>query len=136
MRKKPFPILIFESISKYPRRGFKRSKIDISDSYGNFSDPAESISSNRVTNFYFLIIIMVAIFLFRLFYLTVIKGEENRILSDENRIRLVDIEAARGPILDRGGRIVADSGRELFLQKGPKFTHISESQARELCVNL
>src|SRR3990167_3704164 len=132
MRKKPFPILIFESISKYPRRGFKRSKIDISDSYDSFSDPAESISSHRITNFYFLIIIMVSIFLFRLFYLTVIKGEENRILSDENRIRLVDIEAGRGPILDRNGKIVADSGRELFLQKGPKFTHISEIQAREL----
>jgi len=132
MRKKPFPILIFESISKYTRKGFKRQKIDISDSYGNFSDPAESIPSHRVTNFYFLIIIMVAIFLFRLFYLTVIKGEENRILSDENRIRLVDIEQERGQILDRNGKVVADSERSLLLKSSYKFTKITQNQANDL----
>ena len=132
MRKKSFPILIFESISKYPRRGWKRPKIDITDSYGNFSDPKEPIPSHRITNFYFLIIIIVSIFLFRLFYLTVIKGEENRILSDENRIRLVDIEQERGPILDRNGKVVADSERSLLLKSSHKFTKITQNQANDL----
>lgn len=45
----------------------------------------------------------------RLWYLQVLHGEELRILSDNNRIRLHRVRATRGTIVDRFGRILVDS---------------------------
>ena len=44
------------------------------------------------------------VFLFRLFYLQLVKGEEYYKFSAENSIRLIKIPAPRGRILDRNGR--------------------------------
>ena len=45
----------------------------------------------------------------RLWYLQVLHGEELRVLSDNNRIRLHRVQATRGTIVDRFGRILVDS---------------------------
>ncbi len=42
-----------------------------------------------------------------LFHTQVIKGNHYRHLSEENRIRLVPLEASRGRVLDRAGRVLA-----------------------------
>ncbi|MBD2459535.1 penicillin-binding protein 2 [Oscillatoria sp. FACHB-1407] len=45
----------------------------------------------------------------RLAYLQLVKGEQNRQLADNNRIRLIPRQPERGKILDREGRILAGS---------------------------
>lgn len=61
------------------------------------------------TAFILLVFVGLGVILFRLFQLTVVKGEYYRRLSDENRIREIVIEPKRGTLLDRNGSIVAES---------------------------
>jgi penicillin-binding protein 2 len=49
------------------------------------------------------------ILLIRLFFLQVIKGEEFRRLSENNSIRLQNIDPSRGMIFDRGGKLLVDN---------------------------
>jgi len=57
----------------------------------------------RFLFFYFILIFSFGFLFSRLFYLTVIKGEENRLISEEQRIRLRRLPAPRGIIFDRRG---------------------------------
>ena len=132
MHKKTFPILIYDSISKHGQKDRSRLKIEAAGDLGDSDDPAREVPPGRIFAFYILTGLAVALFLFGLFNLTIIKGEENRRLSDENRIRLVDIEQERGRILDRNGKVVADSQRVFFLKKGSKFTKVSQQQVNDL----
>jgi len=50
-----------------------------------------------------------SILLLRLFFLQIIKGEEFRRLSENNSIRLQNIDPSRGMIFDRGGRLLVDN---------------------------
>ncbi|RMF48072.1 MAG: penicillin-binding protein 2 [Deltaproteobacteria bacterium] len=50
-----------------------------------------------------------ALLLARLWYLQVIRGEDYRQLSEKNRVRYLSIPAARGPVLDRYGRMLIDN---------------------------
>lgn len=45
----------------------------------------------------------------RLWYLQLLKGEHFRLLSENNRIRLVDLAPSRGLIFDTEGRLLADN---------------------------
>ncbi|UCC66689.1 MAG: penicillin-binding protein 2 [Deltaproteobacteria bacterium] len=54
------------------------------------------------------IVIFLTIFI-RLWYLQVVKEQEFRLLSENNRIRLRKIPAVRGMIMDRRGRIFVDN---------------------------
>jgi len=45
----------------------------------------------------------------RLWYLQVLHGEEMRLLSESNRIRLHRVQATRGTVVDRQGRVLIDS---------------------------
>ncbi|MBU1157659.1 MAG: penicillin-binding protein 2 [Proteobacteria bacterium] len=45
----------------------------------------------------------------RLWYLQLLKGEHFRLLSENNRIRLVDLAPSRGLIFDAEGRLLADN---------------------------
>jgi penicillin-binding protein 2 len=60
---------------------------------------------------YFVLAVMVIflIFFMRLWYLQVIKEQELRFLSENNRIRLIKIPAVRGMIMDRKGRVLAEN---------------------------
>ena len=132
MRKKPFPILIFESISKHGQRDRSRLKIETAGALGDPEGSTQPVSPGRIFVFNVLTGFTVVLFVFGLLHLTIVKGEENRSLSDENRIRLVDIEQERGRILDRNGKVMADSERVYLLKKGSKFTKVSEEQVNDL----
>jgi penicillin-binding protein 2 len=54
-----------------------------------------------------LIVIVVVVLIGRLWQLQMIAGERYRLLSDRNRLREVDVAAARGVIYDRDGQILA-----------------------------
>src|SRR6185369_6216983 len=45
----------------------------------------------------------------RLWYLQVGRGSEMRLMSEQNRIRLVRVPAARGVVYDRNGEILVDN---------------------------
>ncbi|MBW2365961.1 MAG: penicillin-binding protein 2, partial [Deltaproteobacteria bacterium] len=57
-----------------------------------------------------LLVLMAFVLLFaRLFYLQIIKGREFRRLSENNSIRLQIIDAPRGQIFDRNGKLLVDN---------------------------
>ncbi len=62
----------------------------------------------------------------RLFWLQVLKGSFYRKLADENRIRLVSRPPIRGRLLDRNGKILADSKLTYALSVQPRL--ITESR--------
>src|SRR3989344_4298242 len=132
MHKKTFPILIYDSISRHGQKDRSRLKIEAAGDLGDSDDPAREVPPGRIFAFYILTGLAAALFLFGLFDLTIVKGEENRRLADENRIRLVDIEQERGRILDRNGKVLAESQRVYLLKKGSKFTKVSEVQVTDL----
>src|SRR3990167_2986016 len=132
MRKKTFPILIFDSISKHGQKERSRLNIEAAGDLGDSDDPVREVPPGRIFAFYILAVLAAVFFLLGLFNLTVVNGKVNRRLADENRIRLVDIEQERGRILDRNGKVVAESQRVFFLKKGSKFTKVSQQQVNDL----
>lgn len=86
----------------------------------------------NLTVFKLAALLVAGIFLVRLFILAVPQGERNRALSENNRVRLVPVEALRGSIYDRSGKLLASSIREYFLFKNGKESQITEPQVREL----
>ena len=81
MRKKTFPILIFDSISKHGQKERSRLNIEAAGDLGDSDDPAREVPPGRIFAFYILTGFAAALFLFGLFNLTIVKGEENRKLS-------------------------------------------------------
>jgi len=70
----------------------------------------QDVDRPTLVNIYSLIILGIcAVFILRLFHLTVVKGEYYRRLSEENRIREIVIEPKRGKIIDRKGFVVAEN---------------------------
>jgi len=63
----------------------------------------------RLIGMMFFVIAAFALLIVRLFYLQVIEGEELRRLSENNCIRLQSIDAPRGLIFDRTGRMLVDN---------------------------
>ena len=72
-----------------------------------------STNNQLVENVFFVYIAVIFFFLIvlflRLFQLTIVKGNYYRNLSEQNRIREINIEAARGEIVDRKGFIIAQN---------------------------
>src|SRR4030042_5556681 len=100
-RRKIWISQLFESIRKEKagRRRFTRDTISGFDIKGdNLSEVNKPVQLNF---FYFIVILIIFGFLGRLFILTVVHGQDNRVKANENRIRLVEVEAERGNILDR-----------------------------------
>ena len=80
------------------------------------------LTNNKlVENAFFIYITLIFLFLiilfFRLFQLTVVKGNYYRTLSEQNRLREIVIEAPRGEIIDRKGFIIAQNLRPSINQK-------------------
>ncbi|MBI2012333.1 hypothetical protein HYS90_00210 [Candidatus Curtissbacteria bacterium] len=86
----------------------------------------------RLRLFYLLIFLILAIFISRLFLLTIVQGDKNRDLADNNRIKFVEIVAERGKIFDRKGVILSESKTSYLLKGDKKTTQITASQAKEL----
>ncbi|KKP67610.1 MAG: Penicillin-binding protein 2 [Candidatus Roizmanbacteria bacterium GW2011_GWA2_35_19] len=77
----------------------------------NIQFVSESRSKSQSTIFIFLILLVLAFLILgiRLFQLTIVKGNYYRNLSEQNRIKELQIEAPRGEILDRKGFSLAKS---------------------------
>lgn len=54
-------------------------------------------------------LVLVAVILFRLWFLQVLSGKQFEAQADDNRLRAVKIVAPRGPILDREGRVLVEN---------------------------
>lgn len=91
-----------------------------------------SIPFSRFYPFLAAIFLMLLVFLARLFSLTIVYGAQNRDLSDNNRVHLVQSEAPRGKIFDRNGSLLAQSQMSYVLTQGNKNTPITNDQAKEL----
>lgn len=89
---------------------------------------------NRQTLFVFYLVLAFVFFILvaKLFLLTIVDGEKNRILAEGNRIRLISIEAPRGEILDADGQMLAESWEVLKKKKGESEILILKEQADEL----
>ncbi|MCP4107509.1 MAG: penicillin-binding protein 2 [Desulfobacteraceae bacterium] len=64
---------------------------------------------NRLTGIMLCAVVVFALLIFRLFYLQVLEGKEYRRLSENNCIRLQDINPLRGLIFDRNGVLLVDN---------------------------
>lgn len=93
---------------------------------------AGSIPFFRFYPFLAAVFLILLVFLARLFSLTVVHGAENRDLSDNNRVHLVQSEAPRGKIFDRNGSLLAQSQMSFVLTQNNKNTPITNDQAKEL----
>jgi penicillin-binding protein 2 len=65
------------------------------------------------------IIVVIVIFVLRLFQLQILEGESFRRRSEQNSVRSIRLEAPRGDILDREGRILATTRPAYELQVIP-----------------
>ena len=63
----------------------------------------------RLTKVVFLVFVAFLVLFARLFYLQIIEGPELRRLSENNCIRLQNIEPSRGLIFDRNGKLLVDN---------------------------
>src|ERR1700733_9602773 len=63
----------------------------------------------RVKAFYFVILFAFSIILSRLFYLQILKGDELRKFSENNRLKKEKLYASRGIIYDRNGKVIVDN---------------------------
>lgn len=124
-RKRNFKIVGFSDGITHERVGKKR--------FSSFGGPMGGESKTRELRFFkFLAVLIVGIFVLRLFFLTVVQGAQNRTLAEGNRIRLVPIEAVRGKIYDRHGQVMASSEREYILIKDGHESKITKDQVKEL----
>ncbi|MCF8068164.1 MAG: penicillin-binding protein 2 [Desulfobacterales bacterium] len=64
---------------------------------------------SRISGVIFCVLAVFVVLISRLFYLQVVQGDELRRLSENNRIRLQSIDAPRGLVFDRNGRLLVDN---------------------------
>lgn len=62
----------------------------------------------RIKLIAFLIVVSFTVLIFRIWYLQVIKGDELKYLSENNRLRKLLVKSPRGKIFDRLGNLIAD----------------------------
>lgn len=65
--------------------------------------------NQRLTGIMYCVVAAFAVLVVRLFYLQIIEGREYRRLSENNSIRLQSVDAPRGLIYDREGRLLVDN---------------------------
>ncbi len=70
-------------------------------------DPGEY--RNRFRVLFWIILVAVSLIVVRLWYLQVIQGQDLRVRSENNRVRLREIKALRGIILDSRGVVLVDN---------------------------
>lgn len=72
-----------------------------------FQNKKQNGTPTPLKGFFFVTIVLLIVYISRLFQLTVVKGAYYEKLSTNNRIREIIIEPARGTILDRKGEVLA-----------------------------
>ncbi|MCY3985748.1 MAG: penicillin-binding protein 2 [Candidatus Dadabacteria bacterium] len=81
---------------------------------------------------FFFVAVFFIIFSARLFYLQIYKGEEYRIFSEKNVLRMLELPAPRGRIFDRNGEKILYNKPSFNLKVFPKEITNSESLAEKL----
>lgn len=76
-------------------------------------------ASSRLFTFSSIVVIGALILLARLWYLQILNGDEYRQKSESNRIRIRSVQAGRGMILDRYGKVMVDNrpAFDVFMQR-------------------
>ena len=69
---------------------------------------------------------------FRLWYLQVLSGDTYRAEANDNRIREIKVQAPRGEIVDRDGRVLVENRVALAVKVSPKQLPESEAERRAL----
>src|SRR3989338_5663116 len=78
-----------------------------------------TIHARKITIWQIILFFGIAVILSRLTYLQIIKGDSFRALSEENRIRILEIKANRGIIMDRNKKILVKNEPNLLLELIP-----------------
>jgi penicillin-binding protein 2 len=86
----------------------------------------------RLAAIILIVVFAFSILIMRLFYLQIVEGEEYRRLSENNCIRLQRIEAARGLIFDRHGKLMVDNRPSFDLCITPKDAYPIENTIERL----
>lgn len=133
MKKRKFSPTVLEGIAK-AELGSKKRFFGQSSGYqgevaGEFGGKT---GFARVNLLRIITIATMVILLGRLFYLTIIKGEQNWSLAENNRVRLERVEAPRGRILDRNRTVLVESRQQFYLEKDSELTAITDSQLMDL----
>lgn len=118
-----------QSISRERKRHWKFRD---PDAIFGLREDAGSIPFFRFYPFLAAVFLILLVFLARLFSLTIVHGAENKDLSENNRVHLVQSEAPRGKIFDRNGSLLAQSQMSFVLTQNNKNTPITNDQAKEL----
>lgn len=87
---------------------------------GHMNAPDRQDYRGRLTVVFAIVMIVTLVIMGRLFYLQVIKGDEYRLRSENNSVRLRKIKPVRGVIYDVNRRIIADSEPSFDLNYLPK----------------
>ena len=74
----------------------------------------------RVTIFTGIVIAILSVLAFRLWYLQVLSGDDFRQQANDNRVRETRVQAPRGDIIDRDGKILVANRTVLALQVNPE----------------
>lgn len=98
-----------------------------------------SLIEGRLLVLWVIVAVVIGIFVLRLGWLQIVRGEYHRTLSEENRILARRIQAPRGVIYDRRGNILAQNipvykvrNEECQTKTCPEFVEISRDKALEL----
>lgn len=88
----------------------------------------------KITVAFYIVISVFSIFLLRLWYLQIIKGDDYKIIDERNRIRVIDIPAPRGIIYDRNNnplvKNVLSYDISMFREDIPESTETLEGLGR------
>jgi penicillin-binding protein 2 len=111
----------------------------------NFQKLEEPISELNILKFFVFVVICILIIFGRIFYLNIIKGNENYIISENNRTRYILIKAPRGVIYDRYNNAIVSNKtslslillpRDFFDQKGGKNVNVLNHIASIFSIDL
>src|SRR5918998_1967477 len=73
-----------------------------------------------------------AVIFFRLWYLQVLSGDKYKNAANENRVRNIKVQAPRGEIVDREGRVLVDNRAGLAVRITPDKLPRDEARKRDL----
>ena len=107
----------------------KRNKIP-----GFLSNLIKKEEESRYANMLYIAVIFLCLLSLRIFYMQILKGSYYKSESDGNRMRQIPVQAARGVMYDRNGKIMAGSrsAYSIILSDVNKDTDIPEIELNRL----
>jgi len=87
---------------------------------------------SRTSVAYFVVVFVFGILCLRLWFLQIVEGNNYRKLSENNRIRIQEIPAPRGLILDSAGRVLAGNRPSFDICLVPQHTYNPEDVLKRL----